>query len=68
MLAFAVRLSISRTRVQFPLASLNKFANMAKWCNWLTRDAQNVVPSGDGSSTLPLATYIAGGLVLGRVS
>lgn len=30
------------TRVQIPHGSL---IDMAKWCNWQTRDAQNVVPS-----------------------
>jgi hypothetical protein len=27
-----------------------------KWWNWQTRDTQNVVPRGRGSSTLPLVT------------
>jgi hypothetical protein len=29
---------------------------MTKWRNWQTRDAQNVVPLGIGSSNLPLVT------------
>ena len=32
--------------------------NMAKWWNWETRDAQNVVPIRHGSSTLPLVTEL----------
>ncbi len=38
--------------VQFPHGLLN----MTKWRNWQTRDAQNVVPFGLGSSNLPLVT------------
>ncbi len=39
-------------RVRFPHGSLT-----AKWCNWKTRDAQNVGPRGRGSSNFPLATF-----------
>ena len=39
-------------RVQFPHGLLN----MTMWWNWQTRDGQNVVPFGRGSSTLPLVT------------
>lgn len=39
-------------RVQFPHGSLTT----AKWWNWDTRDAQNVVPQGNESSNLSLAT------------
>ena len=39
-------------RVQFPHGSLT----IAKWWNWDTRDAQNVVPKGNESSNLSLAT------------
>ena len=41
-----------RCPVRFPHGLLN----MTKWCNWKTRDAQNVVPVRLGSSNLPLVT------------
>jgi hypothetical protein len=43
---------ILATRVRSPHGSLTT----AKWWNWDTRDAQNVVPQGDESSNLSLAT------------
>ena len=42
-------------RVKFPHGPLN---DMTKWRNWQTRDAQNVVPFGLGSSNLPLVTVV----------
>ena len=33
-----------------------RVADMTKWCNWKTHDAQNVGPYGHGSSSLPLVT------------
>ncbi len=50
------RLTLARSvwRVRLPHGPLN---DTTKWRNWQTRDAQNVVPQGNGSSNLPLVTY-----------
>ena len=54
-----VRLSVedaSLSRWKGGFDSRTGHSNLAKWWNWQTRDAQNVVPSRHGSSTLPLVT------------
>jgi hypothetical protein len=38
------------------LSALGSQPFPTKWCNWQTRGAQNAVPFGLGSSTLPLVT------------